>query len=445
MIDLNPGPAGQAQPFGEVSNNILYFTAFHPNSGLELWATGGTEANTRLASDFIPGSESSQASFRGVNDGMIYFSATGVDGDRGLRSVAAPGAPVIDHLGLTNVNWLGLLGGKLLVRASNLTNPNEVFWVNNASLPELWVDINEAFLGSSPSSFLPTGPNSALLTAAPVGVGVTGSAPHWLVERVATEVRTDSDDRIGPRTPYRAVSNGFFFYGAADEGPFSKGNEPWVIDRMGGNATLIRDINPGPASSGGVGTALSLPFNGEVFFAAQSPSFGVEVWKSNGGGAQLLRDIALGEDDSNPFNFLEFNNELYFGTKSGAGPQLWKTNGTGADLVATFEPNGAHDAPWMAVVFDDHLLFRVETGNEGLELWATNGRIGQVKLVADINPGPPDGISRPTSWVLNENRLLFLADDGEHGRELWRLDSGYLESLFPVFADSFERDLTVSP
>ncbi|MFK7954465.1 MAG: hypothetical protein AB8B96_00065 [Lysobacterales bacterium] len=438
--DLNPGPEGQLQPFGAVKDGILFFTAFHPDSGLELWASEGTQANTRIAADFA-GSESSQAVFHGVYSGSVYFSATDGTGTRELRSIAVPGGQVTDHSGITSVNWLGVLDGNLLVRASTVDNPGEVFWVNNASLPELWVDINETILRSSPSSFIATSTVSALLTAN----GIRGLAPHRLIGRVATEVRTASDGRVQPKTPYRAVTNGYFFYGSSNEDADSKGNEPWLINNNGGNATLIRDINPGGASSGGVGTTMSLPFNGEVFFAAESPDFGIEVWKSNGAGAQMLDDLAPGEDDSNPFNFMEFNSELYFGTKGRDGPQLWKTDGTGAELVATFDANSAHAAPWMAVVFDDHLIFRVETDNEGLELWATNGQIGQVKIVADINPGPFDGIFRPTTWVLNEDRLLFLADDGANGRELWRLDSGYLSSLFPVFANGFEDDLPLSP
>lgn len=443
--DINPGPNGQAQPFGVVDDDVLYLTVFHPDFGIELWASDGTDANTRITADVIAGSGSSQATFHGLDGGLVYFSATDAIGVRELKSIAFPGAPVTDHRGISSVNWLGNLGGKLLVRASTINNPSEVFWVNNAAEPELWVDINEATLGSFPSSFVSTGPNSALLTAAPVGLGVTGTAPHWLVERVATEVRTESDARVGPRTTYREVLNGYFFFGSANEGASSKGTEPWLIDRAGANATLVRDINPGVASSGGTGTPVSLPFNGEVYFAAESANLGIEVWKSNGGDAQLVEDIAPGEEDSNPFNFMEFNNELYFGTRTSNGPQLWKTDGSGVELVATFGAGSSFEAPWLAAVFDDHLLFRVETENEGLELWATNGRIGQVRLVADIYPGFQDGIFRPTTWLLNEERLLFLADDGVHGRELWRLDSGYLATLFPVFADGFENDRVVSP
>ncbi|MCA9216094.1 MAG: hypothetical protein KDB27_23665, partial [Planctomycetales bacterium] len=55
------------------------------------------------------------------------------------------------------------------------------------------------------------------------------------------------------------------------------------------------------------------------------------------------------------------------------------------------------------------------------ELWVVDQTTNEIRLVADISPGPTS--SQPLQFVIQNGRLYFTADDGIHGRELWVLES----------------------
>ncbi|MEM7704551.1 MAG: hypothetical protein AAF358_03305 [Pseudomonadota bacterium] len=445
VLDINPGPAGLPLPLGQVRDEQLFFQALHPDSGTEIWVSDGTAANTVLAAEFIPGPTGSGARVLGIDKGLVYVSAANANGNLELWSISSPAFPATAYQGITSPNWLGNVGGRLLVSATSPTVQNEVFWADAVGGPQLWVDVNGSSLTSAPCCLIPTGPNSALLSARASSDPIISSAPHWLIEDSATEIRSSAGNKVSPRGVFRPVENGYFFFGTEDAGFDSLGTEPWLIDFLGSQATLIDDLNPGGESSGALAYPISLTYKGEVYFAADTPGRGLEVWKSNGVGAQLVGDFAPGEDGSDPIAFLEYREELYFGVRTRGGPQLWKTDGASTTLVASLGSNPNFEAPWPVAVVDGHLLFRVETEAHGQELWVTNGRAGRVAMVSDINPGAADGIGRPIAWEINPSRLLFVADDGVHGPELWRLGAGYLDSLLPLFADSFECDSPLCP
>jgi len=67
----------------------------------------------------------------------------------------------------------------------------------------------------------------------------------------------------------------------------------------------------------------------------------------------------------------------------------------------------------------DLVYFSADDGRHGRELWRTDGRSGQTRLVRDLRP---DGGSDPQELASAGGRLWFSADDGTHGRELWVSD-----------------------
>jgi ELWxxDGT repeat protein len=56
-------------------DGTLYFSAFHPEYGRELWQTDGTAAGTRLVVDLVPGPNGSSPGNIAALNGDIYFSA----------------------------------------------------------------------------------------------------------------------------------------------------------------------------------------------------------------------------------------------------------------------------------------------------------------------------------------------------------------------------------
>ncbi len=117
----------------------------------------------------------------------------------------------------------------------------------------------------------------------------------------------------------------------------------------------------------------SLGVNGIFYFQADTPRFGIEMWRSDGtsSGTWLLKDIYNGTKSSTPSYFFECNTTLYFTAETDLGVELWSTDGT---------PSGT-------------------------------------KMVIDICPG--SGSSNPRDFTLFNGRMYFSADDCTHGRELW--------------------------
>jgi ELWxxDGT repeat protein len=55
LRDLYPGPEGSMPSAFTVAGQRLYFTAYEPLHGTELWESDGTAAGTRLVQDIQPG------------------------------------------------------------------------------------------------------------------------------------------------------------------------------------------------------------------------------------------------------------------------------------------------------------------------------------------------------------------------------------------------------
>ena len=132
----------------------------------------------------------------------------------------------------------------------------------------------------------------------------------------------------------------------------------------------MKDVNPGTAAS------TSNQFtnvNGTLFFVALNPSFGRELWKSDGtnAGTVLVKDIWPGNISSSPLRLINFNDTLLFSASSGPGnTELWKSDGTanGTVLVEEINPGTTRGSdPNFFVVIGDTLFFIATDINNGLE------------------------------------------------------------------------------
>jgi len=118
--------------------------------------------------------------------------------------------------------------------------------------------------------------------------------------------------------------NGTLVFAATDA---ASGIELWRSDGTGLGTTQVKDINPGAGSS----TPASITYaNGTTFFSATDGAAGTELWKTDGtaGGTQLVKEIALGTASSSPDRFaaLPGGSTLFVAN----GTELWRTDGTAA-------------------------------------------------------------------------------------------------------------------
>jgi len=223
------------------------------------------------------------------------------------------------------------------------------------------------------------------------------------------------------------------------------------IDRI----VLVRDIST--ATDDGYYTSYlqsSSPsdlteFNDRLYFAASSGQAGSEFWVSDGTaeGTQIVADIRTNDGEnafdngSNPRNFIEFSDRLYFTASAGvSGTEVWVSDGTGegTQLLADIHPNDSQYSFENAsfaqefTVLGDRLFFAADNGENGRELWISDGTGEGTQLLKDIDPGVTDGYfypfeprvdsSIPLNLLAVGDRVYFTADDGENGRELWVSD-----------------------
>src|SRR5262249_56684002 len=103
------------------------------------------------------------------------------------------------------------------------------------------------------------------------------------------------------------------------------------------------DMNPGTASSiGTVGGANFANVGGTLFFTAASPGLGTELWKSDGTaeGTVLVKDINPGSASSTPLLLTNVGETLFFrASEAATGGELWKSDGTAEGTVLVKDIN----------------------------------------------------------------------------------------------------------
>jgi ELWxxDGT repeat protein len=211
-------------------------------------------------------------------------------------------------------------------------------------------------------------------------------------------------------------------YFAADDG--IHGSELWCSDGALGGTRLVKDINPGNASSDIQNIITS---GGKIYFSAHDAVHGREVWMSDGTaeGTKMLRDIYSGPAGSDPSYLTDVNDTMYFFTSQNYNDnKLWKTDGTkeGTKLVADFFTSRFGYANYVRylVNVNGRLFFTLYNNTYGEELYTSDGTKDGTHIVTDINPYYNS--SSPSNLTPLNGLLYFAADDGTGGRQLYVSD-----------------------
>ncbi|MDD3322881.1 MAG: T9SS type A sorting domain-containing protein [Paludibacter sp.] len=239
-------------------------------------------------------------------------------------------------------------------------------------------------------------------------------------------------------------TTGYKVYFTASEA--DHGEELWVSDGTVAGTKMVKDIFPGPTSSG---VAWMQRFNDKVVFQAQSGTdVGVELWISDGteAGTHMVKDINP-FDSSNPQGFTQidethfvfaaqdFDSQTY---ASAAQKWLWISDGTeaGTQLLKdcqVFHP-GSRSANDMAQHFcrvGRKVFFKADTKDSqyGEELWVTDGTTAGTIMLGDINKKVVNDATGATAgaqldWFTNfyNEKLFFNAYSDVTGSEPWVSD-----------------------
>ena len=154
---------------------------------------------------------------------------------------------------------------------------------------------------------------------------------------------------------------------------------------QGQKAQLLKDIHPGNGGSFNFLTEKPvLEYQGKLYFVANSPEYGLELWVYDGATTELFMDINPGAAGSDVDFLFEVGNKLLFAANDGVhGYEWWVSDGTtgGTQLLIDLMPGTADGlskccysyASRKFHVFKDELYFNGNTTNWGYRLYKTDG------------------------------------------------------------------------
>jgi ELWxxDGT repeat protein len=160
-----------------------------------------------------------------------------------------------------------------------------------------------------------------------------------------------------------------------------------------------------------------------LYYLTESGQQSVDLWRVNLYSSSLSTTrIAAGLPT--PSEMVPFHDGFYFVFDSPEyGYELFKVQGGAVRLVQDIRPGLSGSEPRELTVVGNDLFFTADDGDHGRELWRLDAETDEVFLEKDIKPGIPSSV--PLFLIAGRNNssnrdfLIFLADDGVHGAEPW--------------------------
>ncbi len=375
--DLVVGAGGSGPDAFEVVGETLFFRAYDPVRGSELWKTDGTAGGAALVRDIRPGNLDSSLDHLTGAGSTLFFVAN--DGTTGLELWKSDGTA----------------GGTGLVR-----------------------DIRAGATGSAPTSLIVVG--STLFFAANDG----GSGVElWRSDGTAggTVRVKDIYAGTGSSSPQDLIAmNGILYFSATDS---THGSELWRSDGTDAGTWLVKDISSGTSILGYFAV-----FNSVLYFRAYELAAGNELWRSDGtaAGTWLVLDAVPGTVGSNPYQLVATPSLLFYVASDPAhGQELWRSDGTagGTYMVRDIQPGPNASMAIALTPVGSRIMLLANDGETGREPWVSDGTPAGTWLVRDVAPGP--GGNDPYCMLGVGDVLYFCGDDAIHGVEFWTSDGSY--------------------
>lgn len=191
------------------------------------------------------------------------------------------------------------------------------------------------------------------------------------------------------------------------------GRELWVSDGTAAGTHMVADIAPGRAYSSPDDIT---PTTDGVFFTASSEG-SRRVWYSDGTAAGTRSVAPL----NGSVDFMAAHGDrVFYGADSGGKDQLHTTTAAGPDDHEVILLNGTDEAaPKHGVVIGAHLFVAANRPTVGREIVRVHTSTFSV-AEADIEPGI--NWSHPYDLVRHGSLLALSAETAAHGRELWTVN-----------------------
>lgn len=345
VLALLAPQTGSPAAISDAGRVLVFFSANDGVHGRELWRSDGTELGTSLVKDIRPGEKGSHPALFAVIRGRVFFAAN--DGRHGLRMWVSDGTSADTRL----------------IEGSP------------APLPEPWSG----------------------------GGGAVARGSLYFTTHHQNKIwRTDGT--AAGTVPFEgeclASARGvvFFVHNAT--------SEVWRTNGTAAGTFMLQRLRH---PSGLRAYPSFTDVGGTMIYEGRDVRHGHEPWKSDGTvrGTTLLKDIVPGPDSSGPSMRGGTVDRAFFVTSSVI---LWTSDGTSAGTVRVYRFRR-----WVGVlgghpVLATTLFFYASAAELGAELWKSDGTHDGTGIVNDINLGHPS--SYPLGAAALDGDLFFQADDG---------------------------------
>jgi ELWxxDGT repeat protein len=427
-------------------NGRLYFSGFNGTVGL--YTSDGTPVGTRelkaFPDDFIPSGLT-------LWKGALYFALAGPDYIALWRSdgTAAGTAEVMQPP--TGLGQLTPVGDRLYFDGGDATTGPEVGWTDGTLEGTHVIDALPGTPGLEPESIFAL--NGRVYFS---GLDAKHGRELWQSDGTLAGTYRLSDIDKGPANSYPRdflVKDGRQIIFNAETRQM--GYELWRYDPQSNRppVQLVKDADVTTDSSAPRQFVKAGP---KLYFTAADDHAIRRLWVSDG---QSDTHIVPGLPQD-PNDYIAFGDALLYSSTQGlhriepdgglsmllSGPAalflfrsgdvvyfssydyvsnrfgLWKTDGTPGgtvQLAQLYEATGGVLGPLSFTSAGNKVYFISKDPTTGAEPWVTDGTPQGTHLVADINPGPGNGIS---TFIVFHDTFYFQGNDGVHGRELWKTD-----------------------
>lgn len=421
--DIQP-PGADTVHISGIYNNYVYFGADNGTTGVELWKTDGTTANTSLVKDINLGAglSSDPLWFESYNGAMYFGSHTSTnyqwslfktDGSVGNATELKSGGGASDFT--VSFEHGRKAGGYLYFSGYTSADGNELWRSDGTPGGTVEVkDINPGAVESAPTNMIEMG--TLLIFVADDGVngrelwksdGTPGGTV--LIKNINPAGNSDIRDM--------RLLNGKVCFVANDG---TTGEELWITDGTPGGTIQLKDVN-GTAAGSDVGNLYAA--GTKLYFTANDGTNGNEVWITDGTqlGTVLLKNINPGSGSSNAGWFAQLGSWVYFSASDAdnVSSKVWRTDGTSLNTTQFFDVN----FPFLLTNVGSKIVFIANpaTSTNGFHIWSTDGTVPGTVEVEDFLPGEV-GLFLLDEFPSYNGKCFFWIDDGISGQELWQSD-----------------------